>query len=68
MRSPSTIGPSVSAGKIISPAVSAMTPTSRITNVAPSVRNVPADAGRVFLRASEPASASAATMGTNRPR
>ena len=47
--SPSTIGPSVSAGKIISPAVSAITPTSRTTNVGPSVRNVPAEAGTIFF-------------------
>ena len=51
MISPSTIGPSVSAGKIISPAVSTMTPTSRTANVGPSVRNVPAETGRVFFAA-----------------
>src|SRR5262249_28631059 len=64
----STIGPSVSAGKIIRPAVSAITPTSRTTNVGPSVRKVPAEYGTVFLAASEPPSASAASSGTNRPR
>ena len=48
--SPSTIGPRVSAGKIISPAVSAITPTRSTTNVGPSVRNVPADAGTIFFR------------------
>ena len=52
---PSTIGPSVSAGKIIRPAVSAITPTSRTTNVPPSVRKVPADSGTVFLRRERPA-------------
>ena len=65
--SASTIGPSVSAGKIIRPAVRITTPTSRTANVAPSVRNVPADAGTVFFAASEPPSASAATSGAKRP-
>src|SRR5262249_29634777 len=66
--SPSTIGPSVSAGKTINPAVRMMTPTSRTTNVGPSVRNVPADTGAVFFPATAPASASAARSGANRPR
>src|SRR5262249_5889970 len=66
--SPSTIGPSVSAGKIIRPAVSTITPTSRTTNVGPSVRKVPAEAGTIFLVASDPPRASAANMGTKRPR
>ena len=57
--SPSTIGPSNSAGRSISPAVSAMTPTSTIPNVPPSVRNVPAEAGTTFFAASEPPIASA---------
>ena len=51
--SPSTIGPSVSAGKIIRPAVSAITPMSSTTNVGPSVRNVPAETGWIFFPASE---------------
>src|SRR5581483_8146898 len=66
--SPSTMGPSVSAGKIIRPAVSAITPTSSTTKVGPSVRNVPADAGVIFFFASAPPSASAAISGTKRPR
>src|SRR4029077_6618400 len=64
---PSTIGPSVSAGKIISPAVRAITPTRSTTNVAPSVRKVPADAGTIFFFASAPPSARAANSGTKRP-
>src|SRR5262249_33135260 len=66
--SPSTTGPSVSAGKIISPAVSAITPTSKTANVGPSVRNVPAETGATFFWTSEPPSASAAMSGTKRPR
>src|ERR1700757_1483242 len=66
--SPSTIGPSVSAGRIISPAVSAMTPSSRIPKVAPSVRNVPAEAGTTFWAAGEPPIASPASSGKNRPK
>ena len=65
--SASTIGPSVSAGKIIRPAVRITTPTSRTANVAPSVRNVPADGGAVFFAASAPPSASAAMSGAKRP-
>src|SRR5262249_15077135 len=65
--SPSTSGPSVSAGKSIRPAVSMITPTSRNAKVGPSVRNVPAENGAIFLPASEPASASAASSGTKRP-
>src|SRR5262245_21219249 len=65
--SPSTIGPSVSAGKTISPAVSTITPTSRTAKVGPSVRNVPAEAGAVFFAAREPPIASAASRGTKRP-
>src|SRR5579884_3169980 len=59
--SPSTIGPSVKAGKTISPAVSTITPTSRTAKVAPSVRKVPAETGALFLAASEPPIASAAS-------
>src|SRR5262249_6938464 len=66
--SPSTIGPSVSAGNTIRPAVSTMTPTSSTANVGPSVRNVPADTGAVFFAASEPPIASAARSGTKRPK
>src|SRR5262249_36733043 len=66
--SPSTIGPSVSAGKIIRPAVRTITPMRRTTNVGPSVRNVPADAGTIFFWTSEPPIASAARSGTKRPR
>src|SRR5262249_47324703 len=64
---PSTIGPSVSAGNTINPAVSKMTPTSSTTNVGPSVRKVPAETGATFLPASEPPSASAASRGAKRP-
>ena len=57
----------MSAGKIISPAVRTITPIRRITNVGPSVRNVPAHAGAIFFLASAPPSASAANIGTKRP-
>ena len=56
-----------SAGKTIRPAVRMITPTSRTTNVGPSVRKVPAETGAVFLPASEPARASAASSGAKRP-
>ena len=62
------MGPSVSAGKIMSPAVRTMIATSSTANVGPSVLNVPADSGCVFLAASVPPTASAARSGTNRPR
>src|SRR5262249_58564993 len=66
--SPSTIGPSVKAGKTMRPAVRRITPTSSTTNVGPSVRKVPAQTGATFLPASEPPSASAASRGAKRPR
>src|SRR5262249_18748690 len=66
--SPSTIGPSVSAGKTINPAVRMTPPTSGTTTLGPSGRNVRAKPGEVFWPASAPASASAARRGANRPR
>src|SRR4029079_4167866 len=66
--SPSTIGPRVRAGKTIRPAVRMMIATSSTVNVGPSVRKGPAEAGTVFLAASAPPRASAANIGTNRPR
>src|SRR5262249_44904510 len=66
--SPSTIGPSVSAGKIIRPAVRPITPTSRTTKVGPSVRNVPAETGWIFFVPSAPPSPRAASSGTKRPK
>src|SRR5262249_48443730 len=66
--SPSTIGPSVSAGNTINPAVSTITPNSRAAKVGPSVRNVPAGTGAARLPGSEPPIGSAATKGTKRPR
>src|SRR5262249_36802958 len=59
--SPSTIGPSVSAGKTTNPGVSTITPNSRAAKVGPSVRNVPAETGAARLPASEPPIASAAS-------
>ena len=44
-----------------------ITPTSSPTNRPPSVGKVPAEAGTVFLAASEPAMASAGTITKNRP-
>ena len=48
----STIGPSASAGKKVSPPTIRTTPTSRPTNSAPSVGKVPCEACSVFLPAS----------------
>src|SRR5262249_9547458 len=66
--SPSTIGPSVSAGKTIRPAVDNSTPGRTPPTVPPSVQTAPAEAGTVFWAASEPPIARAASSGTNRPR
>jgi hypothetical protein len=52
----------------MSPAVSTITPMSRTTNVAPSVRKVPADSGTDRFPASAPARASPASIGTKRPK
>ncbi len=43
------MGPRLSAGRIMRPAVSAITPTSSTAKVGPSVRNVPAEAGTIFF-------------------
>src|SRR5215468_6927480 len=57
----STIGPSASAGKNVSPPTMTMTPTTRPTNRVPVVGKVPADGGTDFLTTSEPAIATAGT-------
>jgi hypothetical protein len=48
----STIGPSASAGKKVSPPMMRITPTTRPTNRPPVVGSVPADGGIDFLAAS----------------
>ena len=66
-RSCSTIGPSASAGKKVRPPTIRITPTSRPTNSPPWVGKVPAEAGSVFLAASEPAIAIAGMIMKKRP-
>jgi hypothetical protein len=63
----STIGPSASAGKKVSPPMIRITPTTRPTNRPPVVGNVPADGGMDFLPANEPAIAIAGTIMKKRP-
>src|SRR5215470_3581792 len=63
----STIGPSARAGKKVRPPTITITPTTRPTNSPPVVGNVPADAGTVFLAASEPAIAMAGMIIQKRP-
>ena len=63
----STIGPSASAGKKVRPPMMRITPTSRPTNSAPWVGNVPADGGTVFFATSEPAIAIIGMIMKKRP-
>src|ERR1700704_726968 len=63
----STMGPSASAGKNVSPPTITTTPTTRPTNRPPVVGKVPADGGTDFLAASEPAIAMAGMIIQNRP-
>ncbi len=60
-------GPNTSAGKKVSPPTMRIVPTSRPTNSAPWVGNVPAEAGTIFFAASEPATASIGTIIRKRP-
>ena len=61
------MGPSASAGKKVRPPTMTITPTTRPTNRPPVVGNVPAEAGTVFLAASEPAIAMAGMIIQKRP-
>src|SRR5262249_22885071 len=63
----STMGPSASAGKKVSPPMMTMTPTTRPMNRPPVVGNVPIDGGIDFLAASEPAIAIAGMIIQKRP-
>ena len=63
----STIGPSASAGKKVSPPMIRITPTTRPMNRPPVVGNVPADGGTDFFSASEPAIAIAGMIIQKRP-
>src|SRR5207302_1068608 len=63
----STMGPSATTGKYVSPTTMTTTPVSRPAKSGVVVGNVPADAGTVCLRASEPAIASTGTIKKNRP-
>src|ERR1700730_4953568 len=63
----STMGPSASAGKKVSPPTITITPTTRPTKRPPVVGNVPADGGTDFLAASEPAIAMAGMIIQKRP-
>ena len=63
----STIGPSASAGKNVSPPTMITTPTRKPTNSGESVGSVPALAGTFFFCTSAPASARIATIGRKRP-
>ena len=62
----STMGPSASAGKNVSPPTMTTTPTRSPTNSGPWVGRVPAVAGTFFFCTSAPASARIATIGRKR--
>ena len=61
------MGPSASAGKKVRPPTIRITPTSSPMNSPPWVGKVPAEAGSVFLAASEPAIAMAGMIMKKRP-
>src|SRR5262249_6322509 len=63
----STIGPRESAGKNVRPPMITITPTTSPTNRLPVVGKVPAEAGTIFLAASEPAIAIAGMIIQKRP-
>ena len=67
MASCSTMGPRASAGKKVRPPTIRITPTSSPMNSPPWVGKVPAEAGSVFLAASEPAIAMAGMIMKKRP-
>ena len=63
----STSGPRASAGKKVRPPTMRITPTTRPTNRAPVVGNVPAEGGTRFFAASAPAIAMAGMIIQKRP-
>src|ERR1700730_13282790 len=63
----SSIGPRARAGKKVRPPIIKITPIKRPTKSPPSVGKVPAEAGTIFLPASEPAMASIGTANMQRP-
>src|SRR5262249_41672151 len=63
----STMGPSASAGTKVSAPTSSTVPMSSTTKFGPWVGMAPSDTGTRFFAASEPATASIATIGQKRP-
>src|ERR1700722_17229823 len=61
------MGPRASEGRKVRPPVIRITPTTRPTNRPPSVGNVPADVGTIFLRTKDPAIASIGMIIRKRP-